>query len=214
MNTHQKIGLIISTVVLLIALLFAVRFIVINDHEPDVSRAHEDGNKESVPRKLQTPVDKQKVPVTAEKNTFQSKIDQFIWDGLDFKLGKTKTEIIRNLGTPKSFKVRKIENQYDPEQIDEIYELYFDGLYVGIYKVTKDGKEIFLAITVTSDKYKVKLGLNVGSSKENVVKILGEPQDKDGENVYIYEDSIGFSYVYFHFEEGILQKVNWVFYCN
>jgi hypothetical protein len=187
---------------------------VINDHEPDVSRAHEDGNKESVPRKLQTPVDKQKVPVTAEKNTFQSKIDQFIWDGLDFKLGKTKTEIIRNLGTPKSFKVRKIENQYDPEQIDEIYELYFDGLYVGIYKVTKDGKEIFLAITVTSDKYKVKLGLNVGSSKENVVKILGEPQDKDGENVYIYEDSIGFSYVYFHFEEGILQKVNWVFYCN
>jgi hypothetical protein len=144
---------------------------------------------------------------------FQSRINEFINDGLDFKLGKTIGEIKQALGQPQKSNIRKVENRHYP-QIDEIHELYYQGLYMQIYKVSATRKEFITNISISSDRYKLKWGLNVGSQKSAVKRVLGSP-DKNEKNLFEYCDDITLvSCVSFHFSNEIVRKVDWDFYSD
>jgi hypothetical protein len=145
---------------------------------------------------------------------YQERINEFVNDGLDFKLGESIGEIIKNLGNPKNIKVEKIKNVYYPDVIDEINKLFYNGLYVEIYKATEGNKEILTALSVMSYKFKVKWGLNVGASKDEIKKVLGNPS-KDVDNVWSYVDSDGYEdEVRFYFKNDKVNKIEWSYYID
>ncbi len=110
---------------------------------------------------------------TSEK--FQSRIDEIIYRpyNLEKSYNVTVEYIIRQLGAPTNIKVKKIKNIHNPEITDNIYYLYYDGLYLIIYKGLYKGFVSY--ISTTSDKYKLKWDLKIGSSKDNILRILGSP---------------------------------------
>jgi hypothetical protein len=142
--------------------------------------------------------------------------EKFISEG--WILGKTRAEIVKSLGPPLQMKVEKLENGYTPGQINEIYHLSYEGVYVRIYKVSE--REFLTDITVTSSRYKMAQGLRVGDIKQRVIKLLGckyqplerpdlrvaVPKIEDGckekDNVCTFEYTDTRSHVYFSFKNN------------
>jgi hypothetical protein len=105
-------------------------------------------------------------------------------------LGSSRAEIIENLGKPKLERtgddLRKA-NELTPEDVrlirghntgaeNEISELAYDGLSLKILKVNSPPyREFIYQITVTSDRYKMLWNLNVGSPRQEVRRLLGDP---------------------------------------
>jgi hypothetical protein len=104
----------------------------------------------------------------------KEKINQFVYNGWEFKIGETETEIRSNLGIP--------------EMEFHTYEFFLkDGPYLKFITGAREGdkeskvliSELILDSSAISDsdKYKVMWGLNLGSSKKKVKEVLGEPYE-------------------------------------
>jgi hypothetical protein len=158
----------------------------------------------------------------------EEKINQFVYNGWEFKIGETETEIRSNLGVP--------ETEF------HTYEFFYkDGPYLklitGASEGVKDPKvlisELILDSNSISDsnKYKVKWGLNLGSSKKRVKEVLGEPYEIEAkkeirpgtmmdekvdyckEEIWTYRDIEGpRNQVKFFFRDDILYRIEWQLY--
>ncbi len=145
-----------------------------------------------------------------EKDQYLINLEEFIDKGLEFKLGKTRKEMIENIGTPVKVETQTVENRHVQGLVDTIYELSFDGLYIGIYDTR--GKEIILYHKITSPKYKVKYGLNVGVSVDKVREVFGKPQEEQENQLnYIYETGAFEIYVVFRIFENKITTIEWHF---
>lgn len=109
-------------------------------------------------------------------------------------LGNTRAEIINNLGKPKwertesdlekakqlTQEERRLLLGHRSEQINQINELAYDGLSLRILRVNSPPyRELVYDLTVTSARYKMLWGLNVGSPRQEVRRIFGEPSKSD-----------------------------------
>lgn len=148
--------------------------------------------------------------IASELNNHQLRIDEFIYEGLDFSFGETRSEIIKNLGNPLKIMEESVISRHHPDLNDTIYDLVYDGLHVRIYHAVVDEKELVLKILVESDKYRLKYGLNIGVTDEFVLRTLGQPIIKQ-KDVYEYNDSNGFAKLRFYFDSNILIKIEWDF---
>jgi len=148
--------------------------------------------------------------IAAEISNHQQRIDEIIYDGLDFPLGETKTEIIKNLGAPQEIIETTIASRYRPDVNDKLFDLIYKGIETRIYQATADDKELVLRIIIESDQFKVKYGLNIGAGAEYVSGVLGEPPVKEA-NLYEYNDSNGFAKLRFYFSSNKLVKIEWNF---
>lgn len=145
-----------------------------------------------------------------------TRVEQFSFNGFDFRLGTTEKEIIRNLGSPQKIRKEKIKNIYDHNQMDETIEIYYDGLYIKIYNVKAvDGdKEMIEAISVFSNKYKIKWGLNIGCSRQQVKDILGAPSEVDNEKLtYSLDGNFPHQFDFF-IKDGKVYKIEWSYYMD
>lgn len=151
----------------------------------------------------------------SDRAVYQEKINQLVDDGLDFELGESVNEIIKTLGQPKDMQVEKIKNVHCPDEIvDEIHRLYYDGLYVEIYKATEGNKEMLQTLLVSSNKFKVKLGLNVGATKTEIKQVLGNPSNDSG-GVWAYVYTAGYpDKVRFYFENDRVTKIEWSYWID
>lgn len=122
------------------------------------------------------------------------------------------------MGSPKSVNITKIPNIHFPDQIDEIHELFYDGLSLEIYVVkhpdySGPDPSLLRGISITSNKYKVKYGLNIGSSKAAVKKVLGNPLTED--HKFTYENTDGYAnHVYFYFRNARVYRIDWHFFID
>jgi hypothetical protein len=106
--------------------------------------------------------------------------------------GDTRAEIIRNLGKPKrernesdlekANELNAEERRYllghTSEPINHICELAYDGLSLRILKVNSPPyREFVYDLAVTSARYKMLWNLNVGSPRQEVRRILGDPSN-------------------------------------
>ncbi len=145
---------------------------------------------------------------------YPTRIDQFVHNGWNFKMGKTAAEIKKNLGRPLLSSRRAVENIHYPERTDEIYELGYSGLAVTIYRVTETQKEIITDVAVTSGRYRLKWGIKVGSPIEDIQKNFGYPTEEH-EGVISYETGEEApSSVSFFFRNGVVYKISWSFYID
>ncbi|MGE5605784.1 MAG: hypothetical protein ACM3YE_08850 [Bacteroidota bacterium] len=148
--------------------------------------------------------------IVSEISNHQQRIDEIIYEGLDFQFGETKSDIIKNLGEPLKIVEKPITSRHRLDVSDKLYDLIYDGLEARIYHVTSDEKELVLRILIENEKYKVKYGLNIGITEEYVVGILGPPSVKE-KDFYEFYDSNGFAKLRFYFESNRLSKIEWNF---
>lgn len=185
---------------------------------------------------------------TKENFPSWERINQFIFGGWDFKLlGETeetatrgtKAELLKNLGAPESYKILK-EDWYDGYgkgaqlwRSAESQEWFYDNgaFYIKFIKPNNEEGEIIIsrlyivsfpedtAREKISKKYKMKWGLDVGSSKKKVKEVLGKPIEEENlgprHNVWIYQYIEGApSYVRFYFRGDTIYKIEWDFYAD
>jgi hypothetical protein len=125
--------------------------------------------------------------------TPQLRLERY-FDTRSLMYGSSRAEIIRNLGKPKLERTEKDlekamqlspdEKRYllghTAEPINQINELVYDGLSLRILKVNSQPyNEFVYDIIVTSDKYKFLWNLTVGSTRQEVIRILGNPSYSD-----------------------------------
>lgn len=148
--------------------------------------------------------------IASEISNHQQRIDEVIYEGLDFRLGETKSDIIKNLGEPVKIIEKPITSRHRLDVSDKLYDLVYNGLEARIYHVTGDEKELVLRILIENEQYKVKYGLNIGVTEDYVIGILGLPPFKEN-NLFEYNDSNGFAKLRFYFDSNSLIKIEWNF---
>lgn len=148
--------------------------------------------------------------IASEISNHQQRIDEVIYEGLDFRFGETKSDIIKNLGEPIKIIEKPITSRHRLDVSDRLYDLIYNGLQARIYHVTSDEKELVLRILIKNEKYKVKYGLNVGVTEEYVIGILGPPSIKE-KDFYEFYDSNGFAKLRFYFKSNMLSEIEWNF---
>lgn len=141
---------------------------------------------------------------------YQQRVDEVIYDGLEFRLGETKDDIINNLGEPLEIIEKTVTSRLRFDLNDKLYDLIYEGFEARIYHAITDEKELVLRILIKHDKYKVKYGLNIGASEEFVKGVLGPPAFKEN-NIYEYYDSNGFAKLRFYFNDNSLTMIEWSF---
>jgi len=140
-------------------------------------------------------------------------VTEFVYGGWDFALGETRDEIVRNLGEPLRITTTDVQNRHNPDQTDHVYELFYHGLTVTIYKVTDTGQEFLTDLCITSDTYSVKWGLHVGAPREQVVAVLGEPSGTTKDSCR-YETPDAPSSVTFHLRKDRIEQIDWHFFLD
>jgi hypothetical protein len=151
------------------------------------------------------------------KADLQAKIDEFINEGPDFldkTIYKTNDEIIKKLGNPMNIKETKVKNIHDPEVIDTVYELFYDGLYIKNYTAIAKDKGWIEHISITKNNYNLKYGINIGNDRNHIESILGKPPETK-DDVWIYTDSDGYAdTVKFYFKNDTVTKIEWDFWID
>lgn len=148
--------------------------------------------------------------VTSNVFSYQQRVDEVIYEGLEFHLGETKNDIINNLGEPLEIIEKSVASRLRFDLNDKLYDLIYEGFEARIYHAITDEKELVLRIIIKHDKYKVKYGLNIGVTKEFVQGVLGPPAIKQ-DNLYEYYDSNGFAKLRFYFKDSSLTMIEWSF---
>jgi hypothetical protein len=139
---------------------------------------------------------------------------EFTKKGWDFEIGRNIEDIKSTLGKPLSEVVENINNLHDQEQIDQIHTLKYTGLEIKVHHVNYiEPYDLIIEVTIDDDSfYPMKYGLKIGSSKQDVMSLLGKPLKANGDVMYQIEEGDTYPTVTFHFDNGILKKVKWEWY--
>lgn len=148
--------------------------------------------------------------VTSDVIDYQQRVDEVIYEGLEFRLGETKNDIVNNLGNPLEIVEKLVTSRLRFDLNDKLYDLIYDGFEARIYHSTTDEKELVLRILIKDEKYKVKYGLNIGAAEEFVQDVLGPPAIKHDDQ-FEYYDSNGFAKLRFYFKNSRLSMIEWSF---
>ena len=89
--------------------------------------------------------------------------------------------------------------------------LFYNGLSIIIYRVSETGREIITDISVSTDEYKLKWGLSVGCTQDELKKQLGEPYEENN-NTYVYQTDEAPSIVVFYIRNSNVYRIDWEFY--
>jgi hypothetical protein len=155
------------------------------------------------------------------QETSQKRLEQYFFAGMH-KFGNTQAEIILNLGKPKRTRTggdlsksneltsedKRLIRGHGPGVENEIAELAYQGLSIKVLKVNSPPyREFIYDIRVANNIYKMLWNLNVGCSRNEVRRILGDPTRCDeSKDSYVvvhsdakgdpvgYEDLVSFSY--------------------
>ncbi len=148
--------------------------------------------------------------VQREPKSFET-INEFVTRGWAFELGASLTDL-KAVGKIEREVVSTVRNPHVENQIDEVRELYYDGLYVRAYFPAKDHKRLFLEeVEITSPRFKIKHGLDVGTPVAELERVLGEPDEIKGD-VYSYSGET--DTVRFVVKNGVITKVRWELYLD
>ncbi|MCI0725079.1 MAG: hypothetical protein L0338_39855 [Acidobacteria bacterium] len=152
------------------------------------------------------------IGLTAERDakSFET-INEFVTRGWAFDLGTSLADLYE-IGKIQREVVSTVKNRHVENQIDEIRELYYDGLYVRAYFPAKDHKHFLIEeVEITSPMFRIKHGLNVGASIAELKAVLGEPDETKGD---IYSYSGETDTVRFVIHNGVIAKVKWELYLD
>ena len=154
------------------------------------------------------------------------------FESVNMIFGKSRAEIIANLGTPKQISTekelsrakklspedRRLIEGHDSETKNKIIESVYAGLSIRTLKVNSPPyREFVYDVTVTSNRYKMPWNLNVGSLHKDVRRILGNPaRSADNREIYevVYFDDKGhpigyIDHITFSFHGNTVSRIRW-----
>ena len=138
-------------------------------------------------------------------------INAFVTGGWAFELGTSLTDL-KAVGKVEREVVSTVKNAHVGNQIDEVRELYYEGLYIKAYFPAKDHKRFLLQeVRITSPRFRIKHGLNVGASVAELHRVLGTPDEVKGD-VYSYAGET--DTVRFVITNGVITEVRWDLYLD
>jgi hypothetical protein len=163
----------------------------------------------------QTAQEEAEASITDENATGESlKIADFVRNGPAFPVGNTLKAINDNFGEPLKKNIIDKQNIHNPEKIDQIVELFYEGLFLQVYHVTSMDNDIVIAIEITSEKYPVPDGLVIGSSEQKVLEVLGKPTEENGSTYRYFSGELAMGSVEFSFREKVVVSVRWNYFID
>jgi hypothetical protein len=118
--------------------------------------------------------------------------------------GRTGAEVERALGAPIGTESGAVASYRDPAVLRATRRLSYPGLTVD---VLENGK--VLRVRIGAPGRGLPFGLDVGSGREEVERVLGEPQAADdGELMYLYSDGFPET-VHFRLRDGRVRGIEW-----
>jgi hypothetical protein len=131
------------------------------------------------------------------------KVDDFI-DAPRALFGRTRAQIERTLGPPLRAEVSAARNPDDPRKPEALHELGYPGLVMRVLESAG-----VLRVRLTSARYRLPYGLDVGVSRDRVEEVLGEGQLVSDRRL-LYLDADGFPRtVEFYFRENRVDRIEW-----
>lgn len=130
-------------------------------------------------------------------------------------LGNDRATVAARLGTPLSTSTSKVPNRHDPQSIDKIHTLAYDGLSVYIYEATAVKSEFLLSVQMTINRPGL-LPCLVGLSKDAIKAAFGTPLESKWDHwrfhssgIQIGEDDLSLT-----FRGGRVTAAEWSFYLD
>ncbi len=150
--------------------------------------------------------------LTAERDAKSYEtINEFVSGGWAFEFGASLADL-KAVGNVQREVVSTVKNRHVENQVDEIRELYYDGLFVRAYFPARDHRHFLLEeVEVTSPRFQIKHGLNVGTSVAELQRVLGQPNEIKGD-VHSYSGET--DTVRFVIKNGVIAKVRWELYID
>jgi len=124
----------------------------------------------------------------------ERKVDRFIFDGFDFDFGSISISQAEKLGKPLKIEESETQGLENSSEKDYFFKLCYDGLSINLMNPYYRDRDVLVVdeIVVTGKERRMKYGLGVGSSRDDVLKALGLPFI-DGKKRLTYISS-GFKY--------------------
>ena len=120
--------------------------------------------------------------------------------------GRTGTEVEQSLGPPLDSQPGAVASYLDPADLRRTRRLTYPGLVIDVLATGKVRR-----VRIAAPGRGLPFGLDIGSSREEVEHVLGEPQEAtDGYLMYLYSDGFPET-VHFHLRNGGVRGIEWNF---
>jgi hypothetical protein len=120
--------------------------------------------------------------------------------------GRTGADVERTLGPPFQTEPGRVPSFRDPAVFRPARRLSYPGLVI---EVLETGR--LRRVRIGAPGRGLPFGLDVGSPREEVERILGEPQETaDSHLMYLYSDGYPET-VHFHLRDGRVRGIEWNF---
>jgi hypothetical protein len=133
---------------------------------------------------------------------------------LDFKTGKSRAEIINNLGQPKEAKEERSSESFREAFKCRVYSLQYDGLKIFTYEGSGCLMPKMHKVIITGVRYKLKYNIRVGQSRSEVARILGKPESETaGQMIYSHDpdgEGIDKRVVIISMKDNKVSKIDWI----
>ena len=120
--------------------------------------------------------------------------------------GRTGAEVERTLGPPPHVEVGAVSTYRNPAIFRHTRRLSYPGLVVDVLETGR-----LRRVRIGAPGRGLPFGLDVGSPREEVERVLGEPQEAaDSHLMYLYSDGYPDT-VHFHLRDGRVRGIEWNF---
>jgi len=120
--------------------------------------------------------------------------------------GRTAAEAGRVLGPPTGAEPGAVASYLDPADLRPTQRLTYPGLLIDVLASGRIRR-----VRITAPGRSLPFGLDVGSRRDDVERVLGEPQEStDGHVMYLYSDAFPDT-VHFYLRDGSVRAIEWNF---
>jgi hypothetical protein len=120
--------------------------------------------------------------------------------------GRTNAQVERTLGPPLRAESGRVPSFRDPAVFRPARRLSYPGLVIEIVETGR-----LRRVRIAAPGRDLPFGLDIGSRREEVERILGEPQETaDSHLMYLYSDGYPET-VHFHLRAGRVREIEWNF---
>lgn len=149
-----------------------------------------------------------------KEDEIKQRVDLFLEEGLRLSLGNSLAEITAKLGEPLKKNIIEKKNIHYPDSTDQLYELFYEGLFIRIYHVSEMKRDLLVSLEVTSDKYEILFDLRIGSSKSKVLESLGPADEAKTDLLRYYGSEYRAGEIDFLFKDDKLVAICWYYFLD
>jgi dienelactone hydrolase len=137
----------------------------------------------------------------------QERVNRFTERGWNLPLSRD-LKSIRVVGKVKKQAVSMTQNPHVSGRMDEVRDLWFDGLYMQVLVPGRKKDFLLQELEISNSRYKVLYGLRIGAQRHAVEDLLG-PADVLGSDYLEYMNALGVGTARFYVKDDRIAKIDW-----